>query len=84
MLIQSHDGFINILPALPAEWQDGSLHGFKTRGGAVIDLEWKGGKPCALTVTGGWDKDMKIRIPGKDELISLTLEEGEKKSIEVR
>ena len=84
MLIQSHDGFINILPALPAEWQDGSLHGFKTRGGAVIDLEWKEGKPCALTVTGGWDKDMKIRIPGKDELISLTLEEGEKKSIELR
>ena len=50
----------------------------------MIDLEWKGGKPCALTVTGGWDKDMKIRIPGKDELISLTLEEGEKKSIELR
>ena len=32
MLLQSQDGFINMLPALPDEWQSGSLHGFKVRG----------------------------------------------------
>ena len=82
MLVQSHDGFIDILPALPGEWKEGKFHGFRTRGGATIDLEWKDGKPCRLIVTGGWQKDLKIRIPGHEGFISLALEEGEKKEIE--
>ena len=39
MLLQSQDGFINMLPALPDEWQSGSLHGFKVRGGATADIQ---------------------------------------------
>lgn len=63
MLVQSHEGFINILPALPSEWPDGELHGFKVRGGATIDLIWKDGKPVSLTVTEGWDPDIIVRLP---------------------
>ena len=79
MLIQSHEGFINILPALPAEWPDGELHGFKVRGGASIDLTWKGGKPLSITVTGGWDPD--IRIKTSDNHYTLYLKQGERTTL---
>lgn len=63
MLIQSHLGFISILPALPAEWPEGNLHGFKAKGGAEIDLSWAEGKPVEMKVTGGWEDCVKIKIP---------------------
>lgn len=79
MLIQSHEGFINILPALPAEWTDGKLHGFKVRGGATVDLEWADGKPVSITVTGGWQEE--IRIKTGDEIRTLRLKKGQRVNI---
>lgn len=50
MLLQSHEGFINPLPALPEEWSEGSLHGFKVRGGATVSLSWKDGRLTRMKV----------------------------------
>ena len=69
MLLQSHEGFINILPALPDEWSEGSLRGFKVRGGATVDLSWKAGRPTEMTVTGGWADTLKVKTP--DGLIEI-------------
>lgn len=50
MLLQSHEGFINPLPALPAEWSEGSLRGFKVRGGSTVSLKWKNGRLTRMKV----------------------------------
>lgn len=83
MLLQSHEGFINILPALPAEWTDGSLKGFKTRGGHTIDLEWKDGRPTRMTITGGWQNEIRIRMPEgtyakSDNIITIKTKPGKR------
>ncbi|MDD6209019.1 MAG: glycoside hydrolase family 95 protein [Bacteroidales bacterium] len=44
MLLQSHDGCIHLLPALPTEWPEGKIKGFKTKDGYIIDMEWEYGQ----------------------------------------
>lgn len=64
MLMQSYDGFIYLLPALPALWKEGEIKGIVARGGFELDLSWKNGKVNRLVV--------KSRIGGNCRLRSLT------------
>lgn len=41
MLLQSHQDFIDLLPALPDSWSEGRVRGMRVRGGAMIDMDWK-------------------------------------------
>jgi len=51
MLVQSHFGGIELLPALPARWPEGSFHGLCARGGFEIDARWRGGKATRASIT---------------------------------
>ena len=50
MLVQSHRGFIQVLPALPAAWPAGSFRGLRARGGFELDASWKEGRLVELRV----------------------------------
>jgi alpha-L-fucosidase 2 len=63
MLIQSHDGAVDILPALPKVWTNGSITGLKARGGFVVDIEWKEGKVTHLVIKSSKEGVCKLRLP---------------------
>ena len=64
MLVQSHDGTITLLPALPAAWKDGKVTGLRARGNFTVDIAWKDGKVTHHRITSPEARDVKIKING--------------------
>ncbi|ULQ51000.1 glycoside hydrolase family 95 protein [Flavihumibacter fluvii] len=61
MLLQSHDGAIHVLPALPAAWASGEIKGLKARGGFTIDLAWQNGQLKKLVIYSSIGGNCRIR-----------------------
>lgn len=65
MLVQSHDGFIFILPALPDRWVNGSVEGLLARGGFKVDVAWRDGKISKLTIYSRLGGNCRLRVYNK-------------------
>lgn len=62
MLIQSHDGLIYLLPALPDAWSTGHVKGLKARGGFTVDLAWKNKQTVGLTVFSALGGNLRLML----------------------
>jgi len=85
MLVQSHMGVIDLLPALPDAWPTGSVRGIRGRGGLEIDLAWKEGRATAAVLKATVDGRYALRAPEGQQIDgpdTLELKAGE--SCEVR
>ncbi|WP_247237622.1 glycosyl hydrolase family 95 catalytic domain-containing protein [Telluribacter sp. SYSU D00476] len=64
MLLQSADGAVHILPALPDVWPTGSVTGLRALGGfEVVDMQWKDGKLTKLAVKSNLGGNLRLRVP---------------------
>lgn len=61
MLMQSYDGFIYLLPALPSLWKEGSIKGIIARGGFELDLSWSNGKVSRLVIKSHKGGNCRLR-----------------------
>ena len=66
MLLQSQEGFIELLPALPASWKDGEVKGLCARGGFVVDMKWKDGGLVSSRVFSKVGGNCKIKNKGNN------------------
>ncbi len=81
MLMQSEYGVgssqlstIELLPALPDNWKDGSVSGIRARGGISVDMTWRNSRVTSLTLTA--QKTQKIQLAVNGELKQLKLKKG--------
>ncbi|RBM12142.1 glycoside hydrolase N-terminal domain-containing protein [Streptomyces sp. PT12] len=61
MLVQSHRGVIDVLPALPAVWANGSVEGLRARGDVTVDIAWHGGAPTRVALRPGRTGELTVR-----------------------
>ncbi|WP_312992319.1 glycoside hydrolase family 95 protein [Chryseobacterium flavum] len=72
MLLQTQNGFIDILPALPETWKSGSISGLKTYGGFEVKVIWENNKAKEITIKSGSGGNCRVRLPNEMQLSGNT------------
>ncbi|MDJ1137147.1 glycoside hydrolase family 95 protein [Streptomyces iconiensis] len=61
MLLQSHHGTVELLPALPSRWPRGTVRGLRAAGDVTVGIDWADGRPRRAALTPGRDGDLRVR-----------------------
>jgi len=81
MLLQSQNGEINLLPALPDAWANGSIKGLRARGGFEVDMVWKDGQLTKATIQSDHNASFNLVVQGKPKG-EITLKKGASKVVQ--
>ena len=80
MLVQSHEGCIELLPALSPAWKDGKATGLRARGGLIVDLEWKDGKVTSFSIQNTIPAPQPVKVLSNGEEKTIVPEYNPKRS----
>lgn len=73
MFLQSHAGFIHLIPALPDAFREGSFKGFRARGNITVSAAWKDHKLTTASFLAGSTGEIRIKIPDNTETPETSL-----------
>jgi alpha-L-fucosidase 2 len=71
MLIQSQDGYIHLLPALPDNWAEGEFKGLRVRGGAEVDAAWTNKKVADITLKAKVSSTFRLKVPAYASAVTM-------------
>ena len=71
LLLQSHEGEISLLPALPSVWPVGSVTGLRARGGFTVDMHWSQGALVSAAVHSGRGNGCQVRCGVKTVMLTM-------------
>ncbi len=78
MLLQSHEGVVSLIPAVPAAWKNGSFRGLRARGGFTISAEWQDSEITDVVISPDAPSHVVLELPEKQTEVTFMDEKGKK------
>lgn len=81
MLVQSHAGYIQFLPALPKQWKSGNYQGLCVRGGGVVGAKWENSKLQEASLQANVSNTFQVQVPEDIKIVKVSIDQGSREEI---